>query len=75
MTLKVVNDTCWRSAKIIVKSVLKDINKFDRFIISIVNDSKNIAVIRSKCKGLLPTREDYVKLQYLDTLLDRFGVL
>jgi len=52
-----------------VKSVLKDVNNFDTFIISIATDPKNTEAIRNKCWGLLPTRVDYAELQLLDRLL------
>jgi hypothetical protein len=58
-----------------IKSVLRDVNKFDTFVISIVTDPKNTEAIRNKCRALLPTREDYAELQYLDRLLDKFRAL
>ena len=74
-SLKSANDTRWGSTDMMVKSVLKDVNKFNAFIISIVNDPKNSEAIRSKCRGLLPSREDYAELEYLETLLKTFRTL
>ena len=71
-SLKSANDTRWGSADMMVKSVLNDVNKFNAFIISIVNDTKNTEAIRGKCRASLPTREDYAELQYLETLLETF---
>jgi len=45
--------THWGSADIMVKSVLKDVNNFDTFIISIATDPKNTEAIRNKCWGFV----------------------
>jgi hypothetical protein len=74
-TLKSANEMRWGSTDTMIKSVLRDVNKFDTFVISIVTDPKNTEAIRNKCRALLPTREDYAELQYLDRLLDKFRAL
>jgi len=74
-SLKSANETRWGSTDMMIKSVLRDVNKFDTFVNSIATDPKNTEAIRSKCRALLPTREDYAELQYLDRLLDKFRAL